>query len=104
MPSCCVVSACISVDPISVAVFNQESSIYMQTFISQARLERRKSSAVHTRLGDPRGLIILVFLPMLLNAEFWTGCLGKFLKSGFDSIKRRVKVNVSLLGSAYIIG
>lgn len=95
MPSCCVVSACISVDTISVAVFNQESSFYMQTFISQVGLGRRKSSAVHTCLGDPRGLIIPVFMPMLLSGKFWTGSLGKFLKSQFDSRKRRVQVNVS---------
>lgn len=50
MPSCCVASACISVDTISVAVFNQESSFYTQTFISQVGLERGKSSAVHARL------------------------------------------------------
>lgn len=54
MPSCCVVSACISVDTISVAVFNQESSFYTQTFISHVGLERRKSSAVHARLGGSK--------------------------------------------------
>lgn len=94
MPSCCVVSACISVDTISVAVFNQESSFYTPTFISQVELESRKSSAVHARLGVPRGLIIPVITPMLLNVEFWTGSLGKFLKFPFVSSRRRVQVNV----------